>query len=140
MASVLKVNILTGVTTAGSIVVTGEGNSTTTNLQQGLAKHWIKFDSADGSPAILDSFNSSSITDTAAARYGLVIASDFASKNFSMTGTGSNTYGDGQGKTIVHDHEQTDTASLSNVCIKYGGQANGEDRDDISATHHGDLA
>ena len=57
-----------------------------------------------------------------------------------MTGTGSNTYGDGQGKTIVHDHEQTDTASLSNVCIKYGGQANGEDRDDISATHHGDFS
>ena len=38
MASQLKVDTLTGVTTAGSIVVTGEGNSTTTNLQQGLAK------------------------------------------------------------------------------------------------------
>ena len=36
MASELKVNKLTGVTTAGSISVTGEGNSTTTNLQQGL--------------------------------------------------------------------------------------------------------
>ena len=41
MASQLKVDTLTGVTTAGSIVVTGEGNSTTTNLQQGLAKCWI---------------------------------------------------------------------------------------------------
>ena len=40
MASQLKVDTLTGVTTAGSIVVTGEGNSTTTNLQQGLAKAW----------------------------------------------------------------------------------------------------
>ena len=38
MASILKVDTLTGVTTAGSISVTGEGNSTTTNLQQGLAK------------------------------------------------------------------------------------------------------
>ena len=140
MSSELIVDELTGRASAGSIAVTAEGGTVTTNLQQGLAKHWIKFDSSDGSPAILDSLNSSSITDTAAARYGLVIASDFASKNFSMTGTGSNTYGDGQGKTIVHDHEQTDTASLSNVCIKYGGQANGEDRDDISATHHGDLA
>ena len=43
MASQLKVNTLTGVTTAGSIAVTGEGNSTTTNLQQGLAKAWITF-------------------------------------------------------------------------------------------------
>ena len=38
MASELKVDKFTGVTTAGSILVTGEGNSTTTNLQQGLAK------------------------------------------------------------------------------------------------------
>ena len=44
MASQLKVDTLTGVTTAGSIVVTGEGNSTTTNLQQGLAKAWCHFD------------------------------------------------------------------------------------------------
>tara|TARA_B100000035_G_scaffold236397_1_gene204652 strand:+ start:432 stop:545 length:114 start_codon:yes stop_codon:yes gene_type:complete len=36
MASELKVDKFTGVTTAGSISVTGEGNSTTTNLQQGF--------------------------------------------------------------------------------------------------------
>ena len=41
MASTLKINTLTGVSTAGSIAVTGEGNSTTTNLQQGLGKSWI---------------------------------------------------------------------------------------------------
>ena len=40
MASELKVDKFTGVTTAGSILVTGEGNSTTTSLQQGLAKCW----------------------------------------------------------------------------------------------------
>ena len=34
MASELKVDKFTGVTTAGSIDVTGEGNSATTNLQQ----------------------------------------------------------------------------------------------------------
>ena len=42
MASELKVDKFTGVTTAGSIDVTGEGNSTTTNLQQGLAKAWVQ--------------------------------------------------------------------------------------------------
>ena len=60
MASQLKVNTLTGVTTAGSIVVTGEGNSTTTNLQQGLAKAWAV--SVSGASP-LDSFNISSVTD-----------------------------------------------------------------------------
>ena len=43
MASELKVDKFTGVTTAGSILVTGEGNSTTTNLQQGLTKQWTSF-------------------------------------------------------------------------------------------------
>ncbi len=38
--SEIKTDKFTGTTTAGSIVVTGEGNSTTTNLQQGLVKHW----------------------------------------------------------------------------------------------------
>ena len=51
MASQLKVDTLTGVTTAGSIVVTGEGNSTTTNLQQGLAKVWAIYEQ-DGTIAI----------------------------------------------------------------------------------------
>ena len=43
MTSTLKVNTLTGVSTAGSIAVTGEGNSPTTNLQQGLAKGFAAF-------------------------------------------------------------------------------------------------
>ena len=42
MASQLKVDTITGVTTAGSVAVTGEGNSTTTNLQQGLNKFWMQ--------------------------------------------------------------------------------------------------
>ena len=62
MASQLKVDTITGVTTAGSISVTGEGNSTTTNLQQGLAKSWSAVNGS-GTIAILDSFNTASISD-----------------------------------------------------------------------------
>lgn len=58
--SELKTNKLTGTSTAGSIVVTGEGNSTTTNLQQGLAKAWFNGSTA---PAVTNSFNISSVTD-----------------------------------------------------------------------------
>ena len=65
MASTLKINTLTGVTTAGSIAVTGEGNSTTTNLQQGLAKGWAYFDMAS-SFTTYDTFNVSSISDSGA--------------------------------------------------------------------------
>jgi hypothetical protein len=70
MASTLKINTLTGVTTAGSIAVTGEGNSTTTNLQQGLAKSWITFKSAS-TFIERDSFNVTTLTDSGAG-YGTV--------------------------------------------------------------------
>ena len=65
MASEIKVDKFTGVTTAGSIVVTGEGNSTTTNLQQGLAKAWSHLDVQSGTPSAADSFNIASVTDNA---------------------------------------------------------------------------
>jgi len=61
MASILKVDALQGVTAAGSILVTGEGNSTTTNLQQGLVKVWAAVNGTTNS--LLDSFNTASVTD-----------------------------------------------------------------------------
>lgn len=66
--STIKTNTITGTTSAGSIVVTGEGGSTTTNLQQGLAKAWNHYDQKgdSGSTQILDSFNMSSATDSSA--------------------------------------------------------------------------
>jgi len=139
MASELKVDKFTGVTTAGSIDVTGEGNSTTTNLQQGLAKNWIKFNQVSGN-VVRDSFNLSSLTDIAAAQAGINFTNSFANDDYAMTGTGSNTYSNGYSKDIVMLEDQTNSTSLSNVCIKYGGGANGEDRNHISVVHHGDLA
>ena len=61
MASELKVDKFTGVTTSGSIAVTAEGNSTTTNLQQGLGKVWCHC--SQSTPSIDDSLNSASLTD-----------------------------------------------------------------------------
>ena len=63
MASELKVDKFTGVTTAGSILVTGEGNSTTTSLQQGLAKCWCSTEDDLITANIQDSFNSTTVTD-----------------------------------------------------------------------------
>ena len=83
MASQLKVDTLTGVTTAGSIVVTGEGNSTTTNLQQGLLKAWINF--GTGSATIRDSFNHSSVTDNGTGDFSPVITNAFSNINYSQT-------------------------------------------------------
>ena len=54
--STILVNTLTGTSTAGSIAVTGEGNSTTTNLQQGLCKLWCN-NEQNSTHDIADSFN-----------------------------------------------------------------------------------
>ena len=88
MASILKVDTLTGVTTAGSISVTGEGNSTTTNLQQSLVKVWAKFNGS--SFGELDSFNVSSFTDSGTGKYTVNINNDFSNANHaSIEGSGA---------------------------------------------------
>ena len=81
MASELKVNTLTGVSTAGSIAVTAEGNSTTTNLQQGLAKMWIQLNG--NTEVVADSFNAGSVTDTADGQKTVAITNDMANTNYS---------------------------------------------------------
>ena len=78
----LKTNTLTGTSTAGSIAVTGEGNSTTTNLQQGLAKSFIRCPQ-DGA-SITDSFNITSLTDVSTGRTTVIIANNMANANYSI--------------------------------------------------------
>ncbi len=84
MASELKVDKFTGVTTAGSILVTGEGNSTTTNLQQGLAKAWQRSDGGAGSVALGDSLNHGSITDNGTGDYTCAFSNNMASTNYTQ--------------------------------------------------------
>ena len=92
MASILKVDTLTGVTTAGSISVTGEGNSTTTNLQQGLCKGWALTDFAAAQND--DSFNVSAYTDYGAGYGQLSWNNDFNNANYAVaqacSGSGTN--------------------------------------------------
>jgi len=80
MASELKVDKFTGITTAGSISVTGEGNSTTTNLQQGLCKAWGEF---NASTSLQDNFNTTSLTDNGTGDTTIVIAANFSNALFS---------------------------------------------------------
>ena len=54
----VQINQLRGIDTAGSISVTGEGNSTTTNLQQGLVKTWLMHNAASLQNSLNVSFES----------------------------------------------------------------------------------
>ncbi len=108
--SEVKTNKLTGVTTAGSILVTGEGNSTTTNLQQGLAKHWILMNGT-GTVAVTDSFNNTSITDNGTGDYTITIANDMANTTFSVTTGGAyDEDGSTQGRQGPASLEKTTTS------------------------------
>ena len=79
--SEILVNKLTGTSTAGSILVTGEGNSTTTNLQQGLAKVWQSTDVT----TLNDSNNVSSVTDTATGKLTVNYTANMANNDYAVT-------------------------------------------------------
>ena len=81
MASILKVDTITGVATAGSIAITGEGNSTTTNLQQGLAKAW---GDCTHEAVITDSLNLSGGVDNGTGDYTYSFTNNMAAANYSI--------------------------------------------------------
>ena len=70
---------------ANSMTIRGEGTAQT-SIQQGLCKQWIHFN-GEGTVAILDSFNTTSITDNGTGDYQVTIASDMANDDFSVSGT-----------------------------------------------------
>jgi hypothetical protein len=141
MASTLKINTLTGVTTAGSIAVTGEGNSTTTNLQQGLCKVWINMDGT-GTIAIKDSLNVSGITDNATGQYRVAYTNNMSDSEYALTQGADGTYngtvcsigfGDSQNSGLASTHYDNDSR---------GGNGSGNNLDTVITTGsaHGDLA
>ena len=83
--STLLLNTLTGKTSAGSIVVTGEGGSTTTNLQQGVAKSWINYKQA-ATFVTNDSFNISSVNDDGAGLGDTNYTNNFGNANYAAVG------------------------------------------------------
>ena len=137
MASELKVDKFTGVTTAGSIDVTGEGNSTTTNLQQGLAKSWLTMDGT-GTVGIVDSFNIGSITDVTTGDYSHTYSSNLGTAEHPIAGSiiGS---GDSNFHSFVTSTNQAQATTGDGIqVIHHAGTAN--DHDPVHVIVHGDLA
>ena len=82
MASILKVDELQGIASAGDITVTSEGGAATQSLQQGLAKAWVNF--GTGSATVRDSFNHSSVTDNGTGDFSPVVTNAFSNINYSQ--------------------------------------------------------
>ena len=133
--SEILVNKLTGTSTAGSILVTGEGNSTTTNLQQGLAKCWFNFD--QDAPAVDDSLNISSITDTGTGIFDPQWNNNFANVNYACAGMGCDTFI----ITLDDGHEET-VLTTTGDCQMKAQQGGGTltDNEQTMVIAFGDLA
>ena len=133
--STAKVNTLTGTTTAGSISVTGEGNSTTTNLQQGLAKAWATH---NASVSVTDSFNQSSVSDTGTGHFGLNFTSNMGNDDY--VGTGSNIGSDDSFATgFVSDGAAPLTSRMDYRFYNFA-DVQPYDQDFHRVMTHGDLA
>ncbi len=135
----LKTNTLTGTSTAGSIAVTGEGNSTTTNLQQGLAKCWIKAD-MNTENTVSNSFNTASIADNGTGDYHWNMTNGLSNALGVMSGvtarTATRNLSGASGITMNSSSQWEVRVSDS------GGDANSSTADDceIDVLGHGDLA
>ena len=92
MASILKVDELRGIASAGDITVTSEGGAATQSLQQGLAKAWVNFNGT-GTIASRDSLNVSGLVDNGTGLYTVNFANSMDSSDYSSTGAGGGTSG-----------------------------------------------
>jgi len=134
MASELKVDKFTGVTTAGSILVTGEGNSTTTNLQQGLGKVWINFN-GESTIASRDTFNVGSISDEGTGDYQLNYTNNMGNANYAPSGMS-----EADGKVVIDDSNYSSHVTTSSLDVEAKSGGSNIDREVICVTIHGDLA
>tara|TARA_R100000231_G_scaffold88991_1_gene67369 strand:+ start:143 stop:580 length:438 start_codon:yes stop_codon:yes gene_type:complete len=145
MASELKVDKFTGVTTAGSIDVTGEGNSTTTNLQQGLCKAWMSLNGSS-TIALHDSFNTASTTDNGSGDYTQTYTNAMNNDDYSVVGSvraQSSSYLNGLmvGNTNSGDKSAFISTSSVRITTNYaGGSSAREDRSIVNTQICGDLA
>ena len=133
--SEIKVDNLTGKTSAGSITVTSEGGAATQSLQQGLAKAWCRYNSVT-STSFYDSFNCASLVDFGTAYTGINLTSAMSNVNWSsVVGGGTN------GSRVILDTVGSNTRTTSQVRT-YSSNHDGTalDMDDGNMAGLGDLA
>jgi len=130
MASILKVDELQGIVSAGDITVTSEGGSATQSLQQGLAKAWISMTNA---AVVQDSLNVSSAADNGTGDFQVNFSNNMNNSDYSAIPTPVAT-----ATRIATIDSATKTTSDFDV----DGWAVSTSRNDIdtATSVHGDLA
>ena len=137
MTGVIKVNKLEGRSAAGSIIVTGEGNSNTINLQQGLTKHWTSWNQS-GTLTVADSFNQSSLTDEASAYTTVAFTSNMGNDDYAYSGC---VQGSTHGQCVFCEYLTSNKlTSATQVRTLHNQDNSAQNPDDVMMHTHGDLA
>jgi len=133
MASVLKVDELRGIVSAGDITVTSEGGAATQSLQQGLAKYWVNYSQLTVT-AVHDSLNHSSFTDNGTGNATVGFTNSFSNTDYSGSGMSV------QESNVCWGHYSAYYLTGSNRVLTQDNNANGLDEDRIGVHIMGDLA
>ena len=117
----------------GQTTIVGEGGTTTTNVQQGLCKAWIRFN-GESTIAINDSFNMASITDNDLGYYTTTYTNHFNTQYTSITISSDRD---------SNNHRLTQhflgSFTTSNLVYLVNKDNSNTDSDKIAETIHGDL-
>ena len=125
--SEIKVDDLTGKTSAGDITVTSEGGAATMQLQQGLAKSWINH--FEGT-SVNDSLNCTSLTDNGTGYYNHSFVNAHANKYYAAT---ASIIGDGSTQT------QSNTYSFVGGAASAGNSVHSTTTVRYTMLHHSGL-
>ena len=136
MASILKVDALQGVTSAGDITVTSEGGAATQSLQQGLSKAWVNFNGT-GTIVARDSLNLSSLDDNGTGYYSQNYSSSFASTNYAGAANVNENSANGINRCMAI---YPNTSSKTNSSVWATSNTTQYDEDFLFIVMHGDLA
>ena len=118
MSSELIVDELTGRASAGSIAVTAEGGTNTTNLQQGLVKAWARINGSGSGVPAADSFNVGSTTDSDTGDYEVAYTNNFSDGEYCITLGDSN---NANVASATHTRCNTTSASGHGLQVYYNG-------------------
>ena len=131
--STLAINTISGQTAANSVVVTGEGGTTTTSLQKGLAKAWWHCQMY--TPSLSSSFNTSGFTDNGTGNFNIALTNALDS---SIRSSGACLSGSSVNNRYIAFGGGTNTASSVNFLCK--NDASAAQDEDAKGQLTGELA
>ena len=135
--SEIKVDTLTGKTTANDITVT-VGDSATHTMQEGLLKAWVSIDDTNPptkrNSGVGDSLNISSIGDGGALQFNLNFTDYFSNDTYAFAGAAGNRDSSTTGARSLVNYA-TPTTSVKRFYVASGGSD-----EDVTCMLAGDLA